>query len=92
MQAASVSDAITEYRKRYGIREATAAELAAMSPDIRWHYDACAFKPFGMHYESFRHKGVRVCPIYLQHDGTITFGNSGNAGNAAQLCPMPKAA
>lgn len=73
-------------RLRYGIREATVAELEQMTDDQKWRYNACANKPVGMHYENFRHEGRVVWPLYLHVTGEI--GN-GCCHNTAQLCPFP---
>lgn len=78
---------IHNYRKRFGIREATQDEIQMMTADQRWHYFAAAHKPHGVHFENFRHEGKVVRPIYLEREGKIGFGNKGD--NKAGLRPMP---
>lgn len=80
---------ILAHRQRYGIREATSEELALMTDEQRWHYQAAALKPHGLHFEHFRHEGRPVRPIFLTSPGNIGWGST--LGNEACLRALPPA-
>lgn len=78
--------AYLQHRERFHIREATPEELASMTELQRWHYNASAFKPFGEHYEYFRHEGKPVKPLHIINGKIETFLPN-NVGVQGRLCP-----